>query len=348
MPRHRYDALTEDREHLAALCVEPLESTQTSSNAESMHRGTQYRQALSHLDTLREAAEAGSTALFVDHVAWARTLRETSGLSIDELRRELEMLDRVAGDAVSPPAAAVTHDIIGAGLDSLARPLATPPSFFESREATLAQRFLHGLIEGNREGAIRLVLDAVESGKTIEEIYLDVFVPVLHEVGRLWQIGSIDVGLEHYCTAAVQLSMSLLYPKVFATERIGRTLVAGCVGEELHEIGVRMVADFFELAGWSTHYLGANVPDDALVTRARATGADVVAISVSITPHLRRARQAIAALRRATDTKILVGGYPLSVAPDLWRQIEADGTAPDGPSAVREAHRLVELAGAKD
>lgn len=344
MSEHRYDVLADERERLAALGVDRRGrgSPEGGASTTAAERRRHERALLQHLDCLCEAAVADADGLFADHVAWARVLLETAGRSSETLKEDLAALDGVVAEVLEPEAAAAAHRIVAAGLRVLDGPLQVPPSFLERAEGAIARRYLQRLLAGHRHEAIRLVLDAVEEGMSMQQVYLDVFVPTLHEVGRLWQVGSIDVGQEHFCSATVQVSMSMLYPRVFQTPRVGRTLVAGCVGDELHEIGVRMVADFFELAGWNSHYLGANVPDDALVARTKETGADVVALSVTLTPHLRHARRAVAALRRATDAKILVGGYPMSLAPRLWLEIGADGSAPDGPSAVREANRLVE------
>ena len=87
----------------------------------------------------------------------------------------------------------------------------------------------------------------VEQGTPARDIYLQVFQPAQREVGRLGQTNRISVALEHYVTAATQPIMSQLYPRIFSPEKTGRRLIATCVGGELHEIGVRMVADFFEM-----------------------------------------------------------------------------------------------------
>ena len=105
-------------------------------------------------------------------------------------------------------------------------------------------------------------MDAIQHGTSVHDIYLHVFQRSQYEVGRLWQTNQISVGQEHLCTAATQLIMSQLYPLIFGTERKNRRIVAACVGGDLHEIGIRMVADFFEMDGWDTFYLGADVPTD--------------------------------------------------------------------------------------
>ena len=93
------------------------------------------------------------------------------------------------------------------------------------------------LLRGNRQAASQLILTAVARGVTVKDIYLHVFQRTQYEIGRLWQINRISVAQEHFCTAATQLIMSQLYPHIFRTERVGRRLVATCVG------GARLFGD---------------------------------------------------------------------------------------------------------
>ena len=49
---------------------------------------------------------------------------------------------------------------------------------------------------------------------------------------------------------------------------IDRRVLLACVAGNHHAVGLRMVADAFQLAGWDVQYLGANVPTAALVRQA--------------------------------------------------------------------------------
>jgi methanogenic corrinoid protein MtbC1 len=138
--------------------------------------------------------------------------------------------------------------------------------------------------------------------------------------------------------------MSQLYPYLFSGERSGRTLVATCVAGDFHEIGVRMVSDLFELNGWDTHYLGANTSVPSIVKAVCEQEADLLAISATITPHLKSVRELIQQVRAdasCSAVKIMVGGYPFRVVPELWQQLGADGCANDAATAVELADRLV-------
>jgi methanogenic corrinoid protein MtbC1 len=211
--------------------------------------------------------------------------------------------------------------------------------------APLARAYLQSLLRGDRHIASKLMLNAAENGIAVRDLYLQVFQPAQYEVGRLWQVNQLSVAQEHYCTAATQLIMSQLYPYVFGGEKTRGAIVAACVNGELHEIGVRMVSDFLEMDGWHTYYLGANVPAPAVVQSVVQRQARALAISATLTPHVRKVESLIAAVRRTPEcsrVKILVGGFPFKTDPDLWKIIGADGSAPDAQAATLLANRLTE------
>jgi methylmalonyl-CoA mutase cobalamin-binding domain/chain len=191
--------------------------------------------------------------------------------------------------------------------------------------------------------ASQLILKAVQEGTDVKDIYTHVFQATQHEIGRLWQTNQISVAQEHYCTASTQIIMSQLYPYVFTSEKVGRRLVATCIGGELHEIGMRMVADFFEMEGWDTYFLGANAPNESIVKAISDQRAQVLGVSVTMTFHVHLLSALIEMVRTAfgDQVKIFVGGYTFNIAPDLWKKVGADGYAPNAQQAILLANRLI-------
>jgi methanogenic corrinoid protein MtbC1 len=207
-----------------------------------------------------------------------------------------------------------------------------------------AKRYLDFLLRGERQAAYELVQDALRSGVSIKEIWLRVFQDAQYEVGRLWQSNQISVAQEHYCTAATQIIMSRFYSQIFSTVRRGRVLITACAPDEIHEFGMRMVADFFEMDGWDTHHLGANTPSASLVDFVAQRRPDLIGLSATITFHLEAVAAIVRALRANPDTRdvrVLVGGHAFSREADLWRDIGADGYARDAEGALEAADRLL-------
>ncbi|MDZ7781114.1 MAG: cobalamin-dependent protein [Gemmatimonadota bacterium] len=219
----------------------------------------------------------------------------------------------------------------------------------EAPHAELARSYLEHLLAGRRTEAGDLVLDAVRAGTHVKQVYLHVFQPVQWEIGRLWQTDRISVAKEHFCTAATQLIISQLYPWVFSGVRERGTMVATAVPGELHELGIRMVADFFEMAGWETAYLGANVPADGVAQMVDEKAADVLAVSASLLEHVDAVREVVDTVRALPgrdDLIILVGGHPFNADPELWRSLGANGYAHDAEQAVARAEAMVPGRGA--
>ncbi|HJU68023.1 MAG TPA: cobalamin-dependent protein [Gemmatimonadaceae bacterium] len=341
-------ALEEQSERIATLVTERQFAADRTLEARFGERGRQKctEDARRHLEYLSSAASAESDTLFADYVAWAKILLARLGLSDDDLAKNLVLMRDAVRETLGAPHGDAAARIVDSALGRLGEMPSVSESFLSDRQphAELARRYLDLLLSGDRQTASTLILDAVRDGVSVRDIYLHVFQRTQHEIGRRWQMNEISVAQEHFCTAATQLIMSQLYPRIFATPRVGRRLVAACVGGDLHEIGVRMVADFFEMAGWDTYYLGANTPIEGIVESVSQRRAHVVAISATMSYHVPAVGDVVRSVReRSTGwaPRIVVGGYPFRVDPDLWRSVGADGYAPDASEAVALAERLV-------
>ena len=198
--------------------------------------------------------------------------------------------------------------------------------------------FLDALIRGDRREANRLVDQLLDRGDGLEKLYLNVVQPAMSEVGRLWQENELTVAEEHLATAITQAAMGRAFERVYRWHD-SRTpsLVAACVDEERHQMGLRMLCDLLELDGWDTAYLGASVPIEALVSMVEKRKPDAIALSATIAPHLPRLRTAIDAIRASNVERqplIVAGGRAVGGDDELARRLGADLTAKDAVSAV--------------
>ncbi len=203
--------------------------------------------------------------------------------------------------------------------------------------------YLEALRQGDRRRALAVVKQGVAAGCDLRDIYLDVFQPAMYEVGRLWEINQLTVAQEHLATAITQSVMAHFYGDLFLRPPNGRTLIATCTGAEQHQLGIRMVADFFEMEGWNVYYLGGNVPTAGVVGMVEERNADLVAISITLPNHISPLRDMIAALRRSPASrrfKIMVGGQPLYTGGETAASLGADLLARDAREALTLAKHL--------
>lgn len=295
------------------------------------------------LSYLADATSFGRPSIFKNYLGWVRKVLAARGVAPEELIESLKCVRELLIETLSGESPAMVCEVFDAGIAGCAGAASAHQAEQPLPADGLAKRYLDFLLRGERQAALALVQDAIRSGTGIGELWLRVFQDSQYEVGRLWQANQISVAQEHYCTAATQLIMSRLYSHVLSGPRSGRVLVTACAPEEIHELGMRMVADFFEMEGWDTYHLGANLPTAALVGYVAQRQPELLGLSATMTFHLEGVAGMVRALRASPETRgvrIMVGGYAFNREPDLWRDIGADGHARDAEGALIAAERV--------
>ena len=300
-----------------------------------------------HLNILAESLEVESKELFLNHIDWAKSMLESRNVTSDMLKNNLKQLGDVISMRYRDEIVKPVLEYTGSALNHLSQ-FNHPTKSFIDRENPLyeqASQYLNHLLNARRKEAVDIIDNLIQNDVHVRDIYEYIFQTSQYEVGRLWQLNKITVAHEHYCTAATQTIMSGLYSHIFSMDRTGKVMVSCSVSNELHEIGIRMVSDYFEMEGWDTYYMGANTPADDIIAAIKENRADLLSISVTIPTFLDQARKLISKIRQHPDLKktiILAGGYPFIVAPDLYKKIGADGTAKSAKESVEIARKLLD------
>lgn len=142
--------------------------------------------------------------------------------------------------------------------------------------------FLQSLLRGNRQICSAISRDYLSKNPSIIDLYEDVFKEALYEVGRLWETNKINVASEHLATAITEGILNELYAKLELQENKNKKVVLTCVENEYHQVGIKMVADVFEMNGWNSYFIGTGIPTSQLKQFIRQENPNVLAISLSI------------------------------------------------------------------
>lgn len=169
--------------------------------------------------------------------------------------------------------------------------------------------FLDSLLRGDRTYCSQVIRNELKSNPPVYDLYEKLIRRSLYEIGELWENNKISTATEHLASAIIEAIMNEIYPEVISTEKTDKSVVLTCVENEMHQIGIKMVNDIFELNGWRTYFLGTNTPVDSLVRFTREIQPNLLAISVSLYFHLPDLEKMI---QHITDEfpglKIFVGG----------------------------------------
>jgi methanogenic corrinoid protein MtbC1 len=171
--------------------------------------------------------------------------------------------------------------------------------------------------EENKEKAVKYILEKLQAKEIdIIDLYSMVLTPLLNNMKCKLEDKRICIWKEHVKTAIVRTIVECSYPYVIEkrdTLNLPKKGVAAilCPPDEYHDLGARMVADFFTISGYEAIFVGSSTPYKDFYNAIHVIRPEVIAISVSNYYNLVAAKRMIEEIKKALDypLKIVVGGY---------------------------------------
>jgi methanogenic corrinoid protein MtbC1 len=180
----------------------------------------------------------------------------------------------------------------------------------DERAAVVIRRYGEALRVGDPERALAATDAAIAGGMSAANAEAQVIAPAMRWIGDLWERGAIGVADEHLATAISDSALAHLYPRLQTAEpRSRERVLVSTVQDERHVLGLRMVADALEGAGFDVLYLGGDVPAGALLDAWRKHRPAVVALGVTMHVNLAALLGEVTALAALDDPpQIVLGG----------------------------------------
>lgn len=296
-----------------------------------------------HLDFLRPALETHDIAPFIGYLGWLVQVLSSRGVPHASVLRSMDDLAEFFEGRLGAqsPLAATLVTVLAAGKTALERGIPAPtydrPCPIRLDEA---MPYADAALRGQRAGAMALLETALAREASLPRVAVHVIQPAMYEVGRRWQDNSVSVAQEHMATALSQTWMARARAGAQGAPGEGLRALFGCLAGNHHVLGLRMVADAFELDGWTTFALGADNALESLPARVREVQPQLVGFSASLPQHLRGVREAVDALRAelgAACPRIVVGGLVINQFPHLAAWAGAELLGADAVSAAAAA-----------
>ena len=174
-------------------------------------------------------------------------------------------------------------------------------------------------------------MDQIGKGTlTIPDLYSNILVPALYSIDDCPEDNPGCIWDEHVKTSIVRTIIEALYPTVInlaeKSVRKHKKVVLTCPEREYHEIGLRMMADFFQINGYEVIYVGSNTPRVQIWEVISTEKPDYVGISVTDYYLLSEAKKIIERIKNecSKDIKILLGGQAFRKNPHTIEDFGGD------------------------
>jgi len=215
-------------------------------------------------------------------------------------------------------------------------------------EGLLAQ-LKAAIVQAQAPKAIAMAKEAIARG-----VAADLMIKIIHEsmaeVDELYRSHEYFIS-EVASSAAVAEQVFKIIERSFepqAAKPIG-TIVLGSARGNVQTLGKNIVAAMLRASGFTVIDLGADVPAFRFAKEAERTGADIIAVSLTLEetlPSLEDLKQEIRARGLQGRVKVMIGGKAASER--VREQFQFDAYARDGAEAVAKARDLVATKRPKD
>lgn len=169
----------------------------------------------------------------------------------------------------------------------------------------------------------------------------------LREVGDKFECGDAFLPELIMASEAMKAGFEVLKGQIAQGGSLRETLgkfIIGTVEGDIHDIGKQIVATLLFISGFEVIDLGVDVAPQKFIKAVKDEKANIIGLSSLMTTTLPGQKRVIEALDEhllREKVKVLIGGAATSQA---WaNEIGADGWAPNGVLAVKEAKRLMAM-----
>jgi MerR family transcriptional regulator, light-induced transcriptional regulator len=342
----RFHALEPDA---VSVVTERFYTTLGSSYAKFGPRGRDAcREDLTfHLEFLKPVLEFGLLAPMVDYLCWLASVLAARSIPAEHLVLSLDWLAEFFAARMEPSDGDVVTAALQAVLTEFLRTGETPLVPVEPAEPSEAvpgaAEFQAALLAGDQRQSLAVVNSCIDNGHHLVDVERYVIQPAMYRIGEKWQANQVTVAQEHIATAIVQSVMTVALLRSKPPAPISRRVLLACAAGNHHTIGLRMVADSFQLAGWEIQYLGGDVPTRSLIQQVGAWSPDLVALSLSFAQQLRVVKDIIAQLKTRfgpSRPRVIIGGLVINRFNRLGDVVGADARSIDAKAAISAAAQL--------
>ncbi len=189
----------------------------------------------------------------------------------------------------------------------------------------LAERLRGSLEALDLDGARDFVRGWFSRGGEPEVLFDEVLAPVLRSLGDRWEAGHLAIHQEHRATQLVLGALGAVHPYLPAVPSGAPAAICAALSGDPYAIAPQMSALVAHAEGYRPILLGPDTPAAEIAAAARATGATLLCVSISVAMDADAVRadvRRLEAVAAELGAALAIGGRALD--PSLRRGIAVD------------------------
>ena len=197
----------------------------------------------------------------------------------------------------------------------------------------LYEKLLEYLKQEDKENSVDLCINSLKNGDVdVVGLYENVLTPALNNIINEYVHDEDNlIWKEHLRSGIIRTIVENAYPYVLKDRIVFNSIkdenvIIMCPRFEDHDLGARMVSDFFTIAGFNATFIGANTPERTILKAINSIKPKYVSMSITNFYNLVAAKKTIEEIKNEIDYKMvfLLGGNAFNSNPNSYKDIGGD------------------------
>lgn len=196
----------------------------------------------------------------------------------------------------------------------------------------LFEKLIVFLQNEDKENALNLCISALKNKSiSVVDLYESILTPALNFIIKEYKEDDELIWREHVRSGIIRSIIEFAYPNVLEERKINGNknkgnVIVMCPEFEDHELGARMVSDFFTIAGYNSTFIGARTPQKTILKAIEIVVPKYLCISVTNYYNLISVKKTIEIIKESVDYNItfLLGGNAFVCNPSAYKEVGGD------------------------
>lgn len=293
-----------------------------------------------HLDVLHTALACDQPETWLDSMTWLQQVLVSRGTDTELLVQSLEKLEALFAQQLPTSTRAAVCDLLSKAVQLLRSQNEEPADYGGKGPEAWEQcmDFQEALLAGDHSRSTALFEQALGDSGNLVSATVHVVQPALYDIGRKWQRNAVSVTQERLATTIVEAVLAQTSGFARPAKDSGLSILLARAPGNHHALGIRIVADAFEMAGWETHLLSGKASAETLLPLLREKQPQLLGFSAALPPHLLATRELLRQLREALGDampRVILGGLAVNQYPEIARAMGGDIIGEDAENLAK-------------
>lgn len=213
----------------------------------------------------------------------------------------------------------------------------------EELREELLKTLSDGVVEYDEDKVGKAAQKVLNEGLNAYDAVMNGLAAGMEIVGDLYDKHEYFVPELLMCADALYVGLDILKPHIKLEDMADKPkgqVVIGTIQGDVHDIGKNIIKMMFDVAGFTVHDLGRDVPLEKFVEEQMRTDSEIVALSAMMTTTMMGMKKVVEMIKEKNpNVAIMLGGAP--VTSDTANLFGADGYAESAGNAVQEAIKMI-------